>query len=134
MQAEDRAHRIGQEHMVDVHYCIAEGSLDEKLFFSLNKKSKDTTGILDGKERCMEAEQRSAAPNAPVRVPFRPVSQAAAPSGPGGSCIRTARKRGPEDPHQPGIAKFFRKSDLALAAPSQKVQSSRDEPHACDDD
>merc|ERR1711967_192553 len=55
MQAEDRAHRIGQVHSVDVHYCIAEGTLDEVIFGSLNKKSKDTTSILNGAEVCLQA-------------------------------------------------------------------------------
>eukprot|EP00746_Dinoflagellata_sp_MGD_P022172 gnl/MRDRNA2_/MRDRNA2_151850_c0_seq1.p1 gnl/MRDRNA2_/MRDRNA2_151850_c0~~gnl/MRDRNA2_/MRDRNA2_151850_c0_seq1.p1 ORF type:complete len:281 (+),score=64.76 gnl/MRDRNA2_/MRDRNA2_151850_c0_seq1:82-924(+) len=54
MQAEDRCHRIGQEQMVDVHYCIAEGTLDENMFKSLNRKAADTSGILDGMERGMD--------------------------------------------------------------------------------
>lgn len=37
LQAEDRVHRIGQTEMVDVHYCIAQGSLDERVYASLNK-------------------------------------------------------------------------------------------------
>eukprot|EP00746_Dinoflagellata_sp_MGD_P137699 gnl/MRDRNA2_/MRDRNA2_71462_c0_seq1.p1 gnl/MRDRNA2_/MRDRNA2_71462_c0~~gnl/MRDRNA2_/MRDRNA2_71462_c0_seq1.p1 ORF type:complete len:715 (-),score=158.26 gnl/MRDRNA2_/MRDRNA2_71462_c0_seq1:51-2048(-) len=53
IQAEDRAHRIGQDHTVDVHYCIAEQTLDAKIFHMLNKKSMDTTGILDGSEQTM---------------------------------------------------------------------------------
>eukprot|EP00434_Breviolum_minutum_P024181 symbB.v1.2.021347.t1/scaffold1839.1/size99268/3 len=66
IQAEDRVHRIGQEEMVDVHYCIAQGSLDELIFGTLNKKSKDTTGILDGHE------QQLAAPRTPAPSPSTP--------------------------------------------------------------
>ena len=38
IQPEDRVHRIGQEEMVDMHYCIAQGSLDEYILGRLNKK------------------------------------------------------------------------------------------------
>ena len=51
IQAEDRVHRIGQEEMVDVHYCIAQGSFDEYILGTLNKTSRDTTGILVGREQ-----------------------------------------------------------------------------------
>merc|ERR1712080_702920 len=60
MQAEDRAHRIGQHHSVDVHYCIAEGTLDEVIFASLNKKTRDTTSILNGAETSIKAEKHNA--------------------------------------------------------------------------
>jgi len=69
LQAEDRCHRIGQEHCVDVHYCIAEGSLDERVFLSLNKKRKDTTGILDGKESTMDAWKQTAASASVLKRP-----------------------------------------------------------------
>lgn len=63
MQAEDRVHRIGQTEMVDVHYCIAEGSLDGRVFGCLNKKSRVTSGILDGEERCLNAWKQTDAPS-----------------------------------------------------------------------
>jgi len=63
LQAEDRAHRIGQVQMVDVQYCIAEGSVDELVYKSLNRKSRDTTGMLDGEEKCLGAWKRTDAPS-----------------------------------------------------------------------
>lgn len=38
-QCEARAHRMGQESMVDVHYVVVENSMDEQCFRSLSKKS-----------------------------------------------------------------------------------------------
>ena len=35
---------------------IAEGTLDEIIFGSLNKKTRDMTSILNNAEVCMEAE------------------------------------------------------------------------------
>lgn len=32
MQAEDRAHRIGQQECVDCHYLIGDGTLDDHIF------------------------------------------------------------------------------------------------------
>eukprot|EP00927_Polykrikos_kofoidii_P055896 TRINITY_DN50082_c0_g1_i1.p1 TRINITY_DN50082_c0_g1~~TRINITY_DN50082_c0_g1_i1.p1 ORF type:complete len:744 (-),score=119.89 TRINITY_DN50082_c0_g1_i1:433-2433(-) len=58
-QAEDRVHRIGQEQPVDIHYCIAEGTLDGRVFNALNRKCMDTTGVLDGVERNMDVRHKS---------------------------------------------------------------------------
>ena len=37
-QAEDRAHRIGQQSTVHVHYLVAKGTLDEWFWSALAKK------------------------------------------------------------------------------------------------
>jgi SWI/SNF-related matrix-associated actin-dependent regulator 1 of chromatin subfamily A len=38
IQAEDRAHRIGQVNPVTCHYLIGEGTMDEILYNNLEKK------------------------------------------------------------------------------------------------
>lgn len=50
LQAEDRAHRIGQEKTVNIHYLSAEDTIDQKAISLLNKKSKILNGIIDGKK------------------------------------------------------------------------------------
>jgi len=37
-QCEDRAHRIGQQDTVHVHYLVAAGSLDDWVWSALSKK------------------------------------------------------------------------------------------------
>jgi len=61
VQAEDRVHRIGQENKVDVHYCIAEGTLDDRMFNMLNRKAKYTTAILNGKAQHLDAYNKKQA-------------------------------------------------------------------------
>lgn len=48
LQAEDRAHRMGQVSGVNVRYLIAPGTLDEIMHEVLKRKHKDTTATLDG--------------------------------------------------------------------------------------
>lgn len=63
-QAEDRAHRIGQRDCVAVHYLVAKNTIDDVVYNSLEKKSKNTSAILDGRECGFDAvstENRSPA-------------------------------------------------------------------------
>jgi len=47
-QAEDRCHRIGQEHPVWVHYLIAKGTVEERLCAALIKKQAVMDKAIDG--------------------------------------------------------------------------------------
>jgi SNF2 family DNA or RNA helicase len=49
LQAEDRAHRIGQEKTVNIHYLSAENTIDEQAIDLLTKKTKILNGVIDGK-------------------------------------------------------------------------------------
>lgn len=48
MQAEDRAHRLGQTKTVTIHYISSAGTVDEDALDLLTKKQKVLNGIIDG--------------------------------------------------------------------------------------
>ena len=47
-QAEDRAHRIGQTSSVLVQYCLAEGTLDDWMWRTVERKLEVTASTVDG--------------------------------------------------------------------------------------
>lgn len=56
-QAEDRAHRIGQEHnCVNVHYLFGKDTVDEKIFNKLSDKFKVVSNTLDAKNLNMDVQ------------------------------------------------------------------------------
>ena len=55
IQAEDRAHRIGQEHeCVNIHYLYGPETLDEVLFKMLNQKQNIFSNTLDNMSQSMD--------------------------------------------------------------------------------
>ena len=57
IQAEDRAHRIGQEHeCVNIHYLYGPDTLDEVLFKMLNQKQNIFSNTLDNTSQNMEVK------------------------------------------------------------------------------
>lgn len=57
-QAEDRAHRIGQEHTcVNIHYLFGPGTLDEIIYKKLQEKHFVVTETLDNKKLLMDIEK-----------------------------------------------------------------------------
>ncbi|XP_070587382.1 DNA annealing helicase and endonuclease ZRANB3 isoform X2 [Erythrolamprus reginae] len=56
-QAEDRAHRIGQSNSVNIHYLIANGTLDSVMWAMLNRKAKVTGTTLNGKKEMLQAPE-----------------------------------------------------------------------------
>eukprot|EP00392_Amoebophrya_sp_AT5.2_P014644 g14805.t1 len=59
-QAEDRAHRIGQEaSMVNVYYLVCPGTLDERVYRLVEKKAQDCATILDGHKRGLQVYQKA---------------------------------------------------------------------------
>jgi SWI/SNF-related matrix-associated actin-dependent regulator 1 of chromatin subfamily A len=48
VQAEDRAHRIGQSASVNVYYCYGEQTVDQMIYPRLKLKSEVFSNILDG--------------------------------------------------------------------------------------
>lgn len=57
LQAECRSHRIGQTQNVLVKYLLLEGSTDETMWLTLNKKIKNTAAILDNHDERLNAER-----------------------------------------------------------------------------
>ncbi|XP_055973698.1 DNA annealing helicase and endonuclease ZRANB3 [Sorex fumeus] len=56
-QAEDRAHRIGQCSSVNIHYLIANGTLDTLMWGMLNRKTQVTGRTLNGRKEQMQAQE-----------------------------------------------------------------------------
>ncbi|KAM9085295.1 DNA annealing helicase and endonuclease ZRANB3 isoform 2-T2 [Megaptera novaeangliae] len=56
-QAEDRAHRIGQCSSVNIHYLIANGTLDTLMWGMLNRKAQVTGSTLNGRKEKLQAEE-----------------------------------------------------------------------------
>ncbi|XP_069880097.1 DNA annealing helicase and endonuclease ZRANB3 isoform X2 [Dipodomys merriami] len=56
-QAEDRAHRIGQCSSVNIHYLIANGTLDTLMWGMLNRKAQVTGSTLNGRKEKLQAKE-----------------------------------------------------------------------------
>lgn len=57
LQAEDRAHRMGQKESVNVHYLIAKDTLDESMYNMLERKQHDVGVMLDGQASRLGAQK-----------------------------------------------------------------------------
>mmetsp|Transcript_175437 Transcript_175437/g.557145 ORF Transcript_175437/g.557145 Transcript_175437/m.557145 type:complete len:1037 (+) Transcript_175437:290-3400(+) len=56
LQAEDRAHRVGQTAAVNIQYLVAQGTLDDVMYETLKRKHLDTTGFLNGDRQALRLE------------------------------------------------------------------------------
>ncbi|XP_032209962.1 DNA annealing helicase and endonuclease ZRANB3 isoform X2 [Mustela erminea] len=56
-QAEDRAHRIGQCSSVNIHYLVANGTLDTLMWGMLNRKTQVTGSTLNGRKEKLQVEE-----------------------------------------------------------------------------
>ena len=54
VQAEDRAHRIGQKNSVNCHYLLGENTLDDILYKNLEKKVQNVSSFIDGKSSTLK--------------------------------------------------------------------------------
>ena len=59
IQAEDRAHRIGQKNNVQVQYLVAGGTIDARMGPSLVRKLNHIDRAVDGKKYVQEAHEYS---------------------------------------------------------------------------
>ncbi|CAK89655.1 unnamed protein product (macronuclear) [Paramecium tetraurelia] len=60
LQAEDRAHRIGQVQCVDCHYLIGDGTLDDHIFNKIENKMNTVSNFIDGQKQNLGALEFSA--------------------------------------------------------------------------
>jgi len=51
IQSEDRLHRIGQKHNVDIYYLLAKDTIDEKIASILEEKSECIGSVMDGAKK-----------------------------------------------------------------------------------
>ena len=59
LQAEDRAHRIGQSSTVVIHYLVAQGTLDDRVYPMLTEKLKALDTVVDNKnDRTLEGQKQ----------------------------------------------------------------------------
>ena len=56
MQAEDRTHRIGQKNAVNIHYLIADKTLDPLMLRQLERKVGTVGKVLDGDAESLNIE------------------------------------------------------------------------------
>jgi len=57
VQAEDRAHRIGQHAAVNIHYLLARGSVDDLIWPVVARKVEVLSTALDGSRSRLDADQ-----------------------------------------------------------------------------
>lgn len=68
LQAEDRAHRLGQKNKVLIFYLIEPRTTDDINFGLIRKKERESSRMLNGEQRHMKS-QRISCPNTPSVVP-----------------------------------------------------------------
>merc|ERR1719277_2038936 len=56
IQAEDRAHRIGQKSSVNIHYLIAKGTVDDMIWQSLYRKVSVVSRMCDGRKESLDVK------------------------------------------------------------------------------
>ena len=104
IQAEDRAHRIGQEHnCVNIHYLYASDTLDEIIFSKLNSKHHVVTTTLDNKSKDLNVEKIKEKIGEFVKI--------------NGKCVRVDERKkndGNESQGNKNLDGFFQMKDLNL--------------------
>lgn len=62
-QCEDRAHRIGQKHLVNVQFLLAKESIDDIIWRTIQNKLENVGQVLDGDQEILEVGKRHVVPD-----------------------------------------------------------------------
>ncbi|RDY14160.1 SWI/SNF-related matrix-associated actin-dependent regulator of chromatin subfamily A-like protein 1, partial [Mucuna pruriens] len=71
IQAEDRAHRIGQVSSVNVHYLLANDTVDDIIWDVVQSKLDNLGQMLDGHENALEVSAKAPASSLPASSPSK---------------------------------------------------------------
>ncbi|PUZ73106.1 hypothetical protein GQ55_2G448200 [Panicum hallii var. hallii] len=63
IQAEDRAHRIGQVSSVNVYYLLSHGTIDDLIWGAVQGKLENLGQMLDGQEKTLDISQIDSRPS-----------------------------------------------------------------------
>ncbi|KAL6657041.1 hypothetical protein ACP70R_004821 [Stipagrostis hirtigluma subsp. patula] len=63
IQAEDRAHRIGQVHSVNIYYLFAHDTIDDMIWDVVQGKLENLGQMLDGQEKTLDVSQSGGRPS-----------------------------------------------------------------------
>jgi len=63
IQAEDRAHRIGQVSSVNVYYLLSHGTIDDLIWGAVQGKLENLGQMLDGQEKTLDVSQIDSRPS-----------------------------------------------------------------------
>lgn len=74
IQAEDRAHRIGQVSSVNIHYLLANDTVDDIIWDVVQSKLENLGQMLDGQENALEVSS-SHVMNSPIKPRNSPSKQ-----------------------------------------------------------
>ena len=117
VQAEDRAHRIGQANAVNVHFLVAKDTVDDIMWGSVANKLETLGQVLDGRRGDaldLKASKPRAAPERTRASRGWRRSSRERDRSPGGRLMDTGEPRG--DPEEAGHARRLRPAEGVAGA------------------
>ncbi|GAB4813670.1 hypothetical protein N2152v2_000716 [Parachlorella kessleri] len=122
IQAEDRAHRIGQASSVNVYFLHVKNSIDDIIWASVQNKLENVGQALDGQDQSMEMAGVRHMPDKGQRALDGFLSQAAAPSAAKPQLLPQSKPAQQEQQVQQGAAASMTHATLRSPV-SAKAQS-----------
>ena len=50
-------HRLGQRNVVDVHYLVAPGSVDERMYAAVERRGREASMATEGERKGLQAQE-----------------------------------------------------------------------------